>query len=273
MNYLKKILKVIIWPFLFGIGQFLIQYIFVYIFNIGEINKLKKLNPGLSNGKIMSLLNKLIKTTDYNNRLTNYINNNTLLIIVIILVIFLPILYLGFKKYKKNNKLKLNNVTMIILLGMSISLIYNISMYNLNNIFHFTNQFKISKLSIIVQIISSGIIGPILEEILFRGIVYNKLKEFNPPMKSIIIATLIFSLMHTNFVNMIYAFIISFMLIYVYEKYKTLKAPILLHITSNITIILFIYVLVKNSFINYILLFLSLVILILIYLKNIKKDV
>lgn len=265
MNYLKKILKVLIWPILFGLGQFLIQFIFIYIFNLKEISKLKKLNPSLSNNEI----NKLINTIDYNNRLTDYINNKTLLIIMIIFIIFLPLLYLGFKKYKTNKKLKLNNIILIVLLGISISLIYNISMYNLNNIFNFTNQFKISKLNILIQIISSGIIGPILEELVFRGIVYNKLKEFNTPMKSTIISIIIFSLMHTNFVNMIYAFIVGFMLIYVYEKYKTLKAPILLHITLNVTIILFIHILVKNSFINYIFLFLSLVVFILIYLKSI----
>ena len=274
MKYLKKFLKVLIWPIVFAIGQFFIQYIFIYAFNLNEIKKLKILYPKYTNLEINKLLNKLIKTSEYNNRLTDYINSKTLLIIIIIFIIMLPILYKGFKKYKTKNKIKLNNILIVVLLGISICLIYNISIFNLNNIFNFTNQFKLSELPIYVQIISSGIVGPILEELTFRGIVYNKLKEFNKPMKSIILSTLIFSLMHTNIVNMIYAFVISFFLIYVYEKYKTIKAPILLHMSANITTILFISILIKNNLVfNCIVLFISLIILILIYLKIIKKDV
>ena len=35
-KYLKNFLKVLIWPIIFTIGQFLIQYIFVAIFNNKE---------------------------------------------------------------------------------------------------------------------------------------------------------------------------------------------------------------------------------------------
>ena len=190
MKYLKKFLKVLIWPIVCAIGQFFIQYIFIYAFNLNEIKKLNILYPKYRNLEINKLLNKLIKTSEYNNRLTDYINSKTLLIIIIIFIIMLPILYKGFKKYKTKNKIKLNNILIVVLLGISICLIYNISIFNLNNIFNFTNQFKLSELPIYVQIISSGIVGPILEELTFRGIVYNKLKEFNKPMKSIILSTL-----------------------------------------------------------------------------------
>ncbi|MBR4073578.1 MAG: CPBP family intramembrane metalloprotease, partial [Clostridia bacterium] len=75
--------------------------------------------------------------------------------------------------------MKLNNIFIPIVFGICISLIYNIIVYSLNIKFNFTNIYELSKLPIIVQIISSGICGPILEEFLFRGLVYNKLKTFN----------------------------------------------------------------------------------------------
>ena len=100
MKYLKKFLKVLIWPIVFAVGQFFIQYIFIYAFNLNEIKKLKMLYPKLSDLKINKLLNKLIQTTDYNNRLTDYINSKTLLIMIIIFIILFPILYKGVKKYK-----------------------------------------------------------------------------------------------------------------------------------------------------------------------------
>ena len=52
-----------------------------------------------------------------------------------------------------------------------------------------------------------GIMGPILEEYLFRGIVYNELKTFESKKNATILASLIFALVHTNYINMIYAFL------------------------------------------------------------------
>ena len=87
MKYLKKFLKVLIWPIVFAVGQFFIQYIFIYAFNLNEIKKLKMLHPKSTNIEINKFLNNLIKTSQYNNRLTDYINSKTLLIIIIILIL------------------------------------------------------------------------------------------------------------------------------------------------------------------------------------------
>ena len=92
-------------------------------------------------------------------------------------------------------------------------------------------------------------------------------------MSSIILCSVIFALFHTNIINAIYAFGVSFILIYLYEKYKTLKAPIIMHIALNTTIILMVNLIVKNYiFFNLYLLLVSA--LVLLYLKKIiKKDV
>jgi len=274
MKYLKNFIKVLVWPILLWIGQFLIQYIFIYAFNLDKTKLLKKLNPELNNNEINDLLIELIKTNDYKNELNNYINSKSLLIIFLVFIILIPIFYKVFKKYKTNNKIKKENIIIIILLGISISLIYNVCMFNLNNIVNFTNQFKLNNINIFVQILGSGIIGPILEELVFRGIVYNKLKSFNKPITSIIITSIIFSIMHTSLLNIPYAFILSLVLIYIYEKNKTLKAPILLHISANTIIILLMPIILNNILIlNYSILFISIIVLLLIYLKIIKKDV
>ena len=108
---------------------------------------------------------------------------------------------------------------------------------------------------------------------LFRGIVYNKLLTFNNHKRACITTSVIFSLMHyPNIINMIYTFILSFILIYLYDKYKTLKAPIILHISVNTTINLFLPLILKNNiFYNYVLLLISLVVIMYISLKNANK--
>ena len=262
LDYIKNILKTLIWPIIFVIGQFLIQYIFISIFNFKE-------QGSLTNSEFL----KYIKTEEYINKLNEYINSNALFIVLITFIIFMPIFYNMFKKYKVKNNFKFNDIFIPILFGITISLIYNITLYNLNNVIYFTDIFKQSELPILVEIISSCICGPILEEILFRGIVYNKLKTFNKRMTAIIMCSIIFGIFHTNIIEMVYAFGLSFMFIYLYEKYKTLKAPILMHIALNTTIVLTMSVIVKNYVIlNFGILIVSLIVL-LILKKFIIKNV
>ena len=227
MQYIKNMFKVLIWPIIFMLGQFFVQYIFVAIFNSKE-------QGSLTNSEFL----KYIETEEYITKLNNYINSKTLIIILITMIIFIPILFKVYKKYKKENTFKFKNIFIPISFGICISLIYNITLYNLNNVIEFTDIFKSSNIPIIIQVISSGICGPILEELLFRGIVYNKLKTFNKIIVAIILTSIIFAFFHSSLINAIYAFGVSFILIYLYEKYKTLKAPILMHVFLNLTIIL-----------------------------------
>ena len=261
-NYLKKFLKVLIWPIIFMIGSFLINYVFVAIFNSSE-------KKGMTSEEFL----RYIKTQEYQEKLTSFINSKALIIVLITFLIFFPILYKVYKKYKKESKFKIKNIYVPILFGISISLIYNILAFNLNNIFKFTNSFDGRNIPIFVQIISSGLIGPILEEMVFRGIVYNKLKEFNKPMTSIILASIIFGIIHISYLDAIYAFGVSFMLIYLYEKYKSIKAPIVMHIFLNTTIILMINIINQNNIlINIGLVIISTIILILLKFKLIDND-
>lgn len=260
-KYIKNIFKVLIWPIVFTIGSFLINYIFVAIFNSKE-------KGTMNNNQFLEYIN----TLEYQDKLNNYINSKSLLIILITLIIFLPLLYKVFKKYKEKNTFKLKEIIIPIILGITISLSYNIIIFYLNNIFHFTNNYQVSSIPIIVQIVCSGICGPILEELLFRGIVYNKLKTFNKKKTAIILTSVIFALFHTDIVNMIYAFIVSFVLIDVYKKYKTLKAPIITHMFLNITIILMLNLIIKNYLaFNLYLLIISIIILLLLKII-LKKD-
>ncbi|MDO4962816.1 MAG: CPBP family intramembrane metalloprotease [bacterium] len=261
-KYLLNLIKTLIWPVVFTIGYSFVNFIFVCIFNNSE-------KGTMDNNEFL----KYIKTDYYKTKLNNYITNNSIFIILIVLIILFPIFYKILKKYKKENNFKVKNIFFPIVLGVSISLIYNITIYNLNNIFNFTNAYKPSNIPLMIQLVCSGILGPVIEEILFRGIVYNKLKSFNKPMTSIILCSLIFSLMHSNIIDMVYAFGVSFMFIYLYEKYKTLKAPIIMHMSLNITIILMLKLITYNFLIfNSYLVIISIISLLLCRFY-IKKDV
>lgn len=263
-EYFKKLCKVLIWPIIFVIGQVFIQYIFVAIYNKKEFNNLTK-----------SQFLKYINTNEYKDKLNTYITSDkiVLLMLLILCIIFIPILFKQFKKYKSKSKLSIEALVVPILLGISISLIYNISIFNLNNIVFFTHNYDVNNKSLMITVMSSAILGPILEELIFRGIIYNKLKEFNKPIRAIVLQSIIFALFHDDILNAIYAFMAGFMFTYVYEKYNNLISSIVLHISLNLTIVLMFNIIIKNNIIlNFSLVIISILTL-LILNNSIKKDI
>lgn len=96
--------------------------------------------------------------------------------------------------------------------------------------------------NLIITIVLTGIIGPILEEYLFRGIAYNKLKEISSKLTSKILVSLVFALMHPNVFQAVYAFILSYILCEIYDKTKNIKSLIIIHMIGNLAVIAYRYV-------------------------------
>ncbi len=87
---------------------------------------------------------------------------------------------------------------------------------------------------LIVQIICLGVLTPIAEELIFRGLIYKRMKKtMNSARNAIVFSGLLFGFYHGNFVQMIYGCLAGFLLAYLYEKYGSIKAPILGHICMN----------------------------------------
>lgn len=89
-----------------------------------------------------------------------------------------------------------------------------------------------------VQILCLGIIVPILEEWLYRGVIFRRLRDYGNWKRAMIVSALIFGLAHANLVQFIYGFVFGLALSWIYEKQNTLKAPILLHCTINVVSVL-----------------------------------
>lgn len=81
-----------------------------------------------------------------------------------------------------------------------------------------------------------SIIGPICEEIFFRGFFYRVLRsKFNIRI-GILVSSIIFSFLHGEPVGFLPIFLLSIMLTYLYEKTGSLVAPITAHIIHNTTV-------------------------------------
>lgn len=228
-------MKIIKWPLIYFLFQFILIFLLSYYY--------------VSNGNDVNLFN-------------DYLSTKQIYIALIVAIIFIPLLINDYKKYKKETNNKINYFYLIIL-GIILSLMYNIFAYYLNFVLK-TSLFDNSN-NIAITLLSTGILGPIIEELMFRGIIYNELKSKYSNMKSILITTIFFAIIHINIIQILYALIIGFILIFVYEKYNNVKAPIILHMASNITTTLFLPLLIKNNFIvNYGIFIFSLILLIML---------
>lgn len=85
----------------------------------------------------------------------------------------------------------------------------------------------------LMQIIGLGVVIPVAEELMFRGILYKRFRERQGFWYSALWSSLLFSFMHSNTTQMIYTFLLGVLLAYLYEKFGSFRAPVVLHILLN----------------------------------------
>ncbi len=86
----------------------------------------------------------------------------------------------------------------------------------------------------ILDILATVVIAPLCEEIVFRGLVYRGLKRGMPTVAAALITSAVFGILHGTIVWFVYTFLLSLVLITMYEYAKSLWAPILTHTAFNI---------------------------------------
>lgn len=81
-----------------------------------------------------------------------------------------------------------------------------------------------------------GILSPIAEEVVFRGIVYNSLYRDFGRAAAIIGSALFFGIYHGNMVQALYGFILGLFMAVFYAKYGSFIVPVIFHSAANICI-------------------------------------
>ena len=160
------------------------------------------------------------------NNLSNFINNYLIYILLIYYII--AIIYLYKKNEIKESPTSKNIYFPLIILGISISVIFNMIVFIYNPIT------TTSQTPLFLLMLSTGIIGPIFEEILYRYIFFNRLKRKYSTKKSSLINSIVFAISHLSIIKAIYAFLLGIVLNIYYEKYKNIKVPIIIHIAGNL---------------------------------------
>jgi membrane protease YdiL (CAAX protease family) len=95
-----------------------------------------------------------------------------------------------------------------------------------------------SPLEVAVFSIMPVIQAPLVEETLFRGILFPALRSAMPRWLAFLIPALLFAIVHANLLNMVPLFVFALLLTWQYEKTGNLLCPILTHAGFNLCNIL-----------------------------------
>lgn len=92
--------------------------------------------------------------------------------------------------------------------------------------------------TLVLELISSALMTPILEELVFRGILFGRCKMIMPKIPAIILSSLIFAIVHFNIVQFIYAFLLGIVFAIFVDYANHVYPAIVGHITANLIAVL-----------------------------------
>lgn len=96
-----------------------------------------------------------------------------------------------------------------------------------------TMQFSVPLLG---GIIIYGVVTPIAEEILFRGLVFKRVEKYFNTTIAVVMSAFIFGAYHGNYIQFIYGFLLGIAIVLCYKQFDTILVPILLHSAANICV-------------------------------------
>ena len=217
---------------------------------------------------------------------------------ILLFLLFIIIFYLFYSKDLKiiftYKKLNFSFVVKGLIYLSSIMMIYYIIYFIFDNSFLFnffkyfndvlTGKKNITIYDILIleklqrprfepfMLIATVIISPIFEEILYRGLLYNKLKEISNVFIAVFISSILFAFLHIpgyGFNIKMFSLVLDgILLTYCYEKTDNIYVPILVHSINNFFIFLFNYVYFYFLIVIYFIIF---IIGIMIAIQEIKK--
>lgn len=88
-----------------------------------------------------------------------------------------------------------------------------------------------------------GVIAPVAEEIVFRGLVFNRMRRYFSHAAAVIVSAGLFGLYHGNPVQMLYGCCMGILMAYLYERMHCFAIPCIFHATANVIV----YVLAQSG--------------------------
>ena len=184
--------------------------------------------------------------------MNNYIYKSALLMTGIVSVISIPILYWFYRKdcirrkyeslgQQKESAVPVNIITYIVtvILMISVSQLTNelIEITGLYELFpYYTSEVSekiISNQPIAIIISVLIFLGPIAEELVFRGLIFKRLQDYIGTIWAVLISSLLFGMYHQNMVQFVYAGLLGLVFAMLISLTGSLKITMVAHIAAN----------------------------------------
>jgi len=201
----------------------------------------------------INVLNHTSSAIDTN----SFIDNNIHWIDLISSIVIFAMLYPTWSKTHKTlaiyngNNMAFTTVALLIGAGIGLCNVYACLIAITDLVRFFPSYENVAEMlysgGIPIQILSTGIVGPIVEEICFRGIIFNRLRYWTPTWVAILISSSLFGIFHMNLFQGLYAVPIGMILALVYIRFRNILAPIIVHIAFNLASIILNFVLTATD--------------------------
>ena len=144
----------------------------------------------------------------------------------------------GGGKYLLNrNKIGVKEIILIALLSIGIAQVVNFLITLIpyeDAIYEETSEEMFYQTGLLLQLAVIGVIGPICEELVFRGLVFRRARDYVGFWPAASLSGLVFGIYHGNVTQGIFAAIMGIIFAMVYEHYGTIWASITAHIANNV---------------------------------------
>ena len=165
-----------------------------------------------------------------------------LISILIYIIITKPIKKKSIFEYIRFKKISFKDTLIAIYIGLG-ALVFNTSIINISFIdkafpqFDNLLTFNYESSSLIIGILTAVIIGPLLEEFLFRGLIFNELKESIPLIPSVLISAVLYGVIFMDIPLMTFCFVAALLYTFVYIQINSLLAVFVIDIVATLGVL------------------------------------
>lgn len=175
----------------------------------------------------------------------NQYTENALYLLLAASVICIPVFALLFRGDRKKEQTVKERETSItawsVLVVMAVALCVSLNaLIGFSGLDKFSQKYQqvaetLYSGGVLLELLTVGILGPVCEELIFRGLMFQRLCGYVKPVIAVVVSALMFGVYHGNIVQGVYAFVLGTVMALCYLRFQTLWAPIVIHVVANIT--------------------------------------
>lgn len=174
------------------------------------------------------------------------------LLVILIYTLFYTLRGKRFEREISLSKISPATASGSLVLGAASQIIITVSIFFLSFIFPYLEEsgaqsdkfysMTFGGGSFLLEVLYLSLFVPLLEEIVFRGLIYTRLRRGMPVPAAQILSALIFGAAHMDLVQFCYATLTGLLMAVLFEKYQSVLPSLLFHIAFNGCSYLFLYI-------------------------------